>query len=183
MTQATDDMVVIACKTFFGDTWYFAEAEMMRDAINAALTMLPVTGTATACFPELPPVQPKLIVEFRDGDGKVTERYEVETENVEQDVIDEAVALIKGGCDARTAMMLAKQSRSALEQEARDMAAAEYDKLAASNGRPDYHPMTFLTSYPTKEGYVREWWEERYLPIVQQRTAIDPNWAWNRVLP
>lgn len=54
---------------------------------------------------------PKLVVEFMDGDGNVTERHEVATESVTQEEIDDAVALIHGGCDARTAMMLAKQGR------------------------------------------------------------------------
>jgi len=52
---------------------------------------------------------------------------------------------------------------------AREMAATDYDALAATNGRPDYQSGYFLTNYPTKAGYVREWWEERYLPIVKAR--------------
>ena len=37
--KATDEMITMACKTFFGDAWSFAEAEMMRDAINAAVSV------------------------------------------------------------------------------------------------------------------------------------------------
>jgi len=28
-------------------------------------------------------------------------------------------------------------------------------------------PGVFLTNYPTKAQYIREWWEERYLPVVK----------------
>lgn len=43
---------------------------------------------------------------------------------------------------------------------AKRLASAHYDERAAANDT------TFLTSYPTKEQYVNEWWEERYAPIV-----------------
>jgi hypothetical protein len=52
------------------------------------------------------------------------------------------------------------------------MAAKDYDRLAANNGvRDGYHDGTFLASYPTKELYVNEWWEERYLPLVDSEAT------------
>jgi len=57
--------------------------------------------------------------------------------------------------------------RITFRQKARALAASDYDSLAATNGRPDYHPGVFLTNYPTKAQYIREWWEERYLPVVK----------------
>lgn len=57
------------------------------------------------------------------------------------------------------------------EQKARDMASADYDKLARENRPFSAVPgNTFLGNYPTKSGYVEEWWEERYLPAVKRAT-------------
>ncbi len=53
----------------------------------------------------------KLVIEFKDADGIVTERHEVEGQIATQEEINEALALIKGGCNAHTAMFLAKQGK------------------------------------------------------------------------
>jgi hypothetical protein len=53
----------------------------------------------------------KLIMEIFDGAGNLVERHESECEPVTQEEIDDAVDFINHGCDARTAMMLAKQGR------------------------------------------------------------------------
>lgn len=52
------------------------------------------------------------------------------------------------------------------ERQARELAARHYDTLAKQNKEGPVPGNTFLDRYPTKEGYVKEWWEERYLPTV-----------------
>ena len=62
-----------------------------------------------------------------------------------------------------------RPSPTELERLARNLATREYYRLASSNGEPGYHEGTFLTNYPTKDQYVNEWWEERYLPVIESR--------------
>lgn len=54
------------------------------------------------------------------------------------------------------------------------MAAADYDRLAKENRKfSAVSGNTFLGSYPTKAGYVEEWWEERYLPVVLPKLVME----------
>jgi hypothetical protein len=39
--KVTDKALVSACKSFYGDSWGFAEVEAMRDALQAALDDVP----------------------------------------------------------------------------------------------------------------------------------------------
>lgn len=54
------------------------------------------------------------------------------------------------------------------EREAREYAARDYDKLAKANAPGPVPNNSFLDRYPTKAGYVEEWWCERYLPLVKK---------------